>query len=35
MVQWSMWKAADTPDSLYEEQALFFGALVQALHRHN
>jgi CubicO group peptidase (beta-lactamase class C family) len=33
MVQWSTWKAADTPDSLYEEQALFFGALVQALHR--
>jgi hypothetical protein len=25
----------DTPDSLYEEQALFFGALDQALDRHN
>jgi len=35
MVQWSTWKAADTPDSLYEEQALFFGALVQALHRRD
>lgn len=35
MVQWSTWKEAETPDSLYEEQALFFSALAQALHRHN
>jgi CubicO group peptidase (beta-lactamase class C family) len=35
MVQWSTWKEADTPDSLYEEQAQFFRALAQALHRHD
>lgn len=31
MVQWSTWKEAETPDSLYEEQALFFDALARVL----
>jgi len=31
MVQWSSWKQADTPSSLYDEQALFFDALVHTL----
>ncbi len=31
MVQWSTWKQAETPASLYDEQALFFNALAQAL----
>ncbi len=31
MVQWSSWKQADTPGSLYDEQALFFNALARAL----
>jgi len=31
MVQWSTWKEAETPDSLYDEQALFFDAVAQAL----
>lgn len=31
MVQWSTWKEAETPDSLYDEQALFFDAAAHAL----
>jgi CubicO group peptidase (beta-lactamase class C family) len=31
MVQWSTWKNAETPDSLYDEQALFFDALARSL----
>lgn len=31
MVQWSSWKDAETPASLYDEQALFFAALARAL----
>ncbi len=31
MVQWSTWKEAETPASLYDEQALFFNALAHAL----
>jgi CubicO group peptidase (beta-lactamase class C family) len=31
MVQWSTWADAETPDSLYDEQALFFNALVHRL----
>ena len=31
MVQWSSWKDADGPDSLYDEQVLFFDALARAL----
>jgi len=31
LVQWSTWKEADTPDSLYEEQALFLDAIARAL----
>lgn len=31
MVQWSTWKEAETPDSLYDEQALFFDAVAHAL----
>ena len=31
MVQWSTWKEADGPGSLYDEQALFFDALARAL----
>jgi CubicO group peptidase (beta-lactamase class C family) len=31
MVQWSTWKEADTPASLYDEQVLFFHAVAQAL----
>jgi hypothetical protein len=30
-VQWSTWADAETPDSLYDEQALFFNALVHRL----
>jgi CubicO group peptidase (beta-lactamase class C family) len=33
MVQWSTWKEADTPPSLYDEQALFFNAVAHALSR--
>jgi CubicO group peptidase (beta-lactamase class C family) len=33
MVQWSTWKEAETPASLYDEQALFFNALAHALGR--
>ena len=33
MVQWSTWKQADTPDALYDEQALFVDAVARALHR--
>jgi CubicO group peptidase (beta-lactamase class C family) len=33
MVQWSTWKEADTPPSLYDEQALFFNAVAHALRR--
>jgi CubicO group peptidase (beta-lactamase class C family) len=33
MVQWSTWKEADTPASLYDEQALFFNAVTHALSR--
>jgi CubicO group peptidase (beta-lactamase class C family) len=32
MVQWSTWKEADTPPSLYDEQALFFNAAAHALN---
>jgi CubicO group peptidase (beta-lactamase class C family) len=31
MVQWSTWKEAETPASLYDEQALFFNALAHTL----
>ena len=31
MVQWSTWQQAETPASLYDEQVLFFNALVHAL----
>jgi len=31
MVQWSTWKQAETPASLYDEQAIFFDALAYAL----
>ncbi len=31
MVQWSTWKEAETPASLYDEQVLFFNALAHAL----
>jgi CubicO group peptidase (beta-lactamase class C family) len=31
MVQWSTWKEAETPASLYDEQVLFFGAIARAL----
>jgi CubicO group peptidase (beta-lactamase class C family) len=33
MVQWSSWKEAETPASLYDEQVLFFNALAHALGR--
>jgi CubicO group peptidase (beta-lactamase class C family) len=32
LVQWSTWDQAETPASLYDEQALFFAAVAQALH---
>ena len=35
LVQWSTWKEAETPDSLYEEQALFFDAIARALGSPN
>jgi len=31
MVQWSTWKQAETPPSLYDEQVVFFNALAHAL----
>lgn len=31
MVQWSTWQQAETPASLYDEQALFFNALARGL----
>jgi CubicO group peptidase (beta-lactamase class C family) len=31
MVQWSTWKEAETPASLYDEQVLFFNAVARAL----
>ena len=31
MVQWSTWQEAEKPDSLYDEQALFFNAVARAL----
>ena len=31
MVQWSTWKEADSPSSLYDEQVLVFDALTRAL----
>jgi CubicO group peptidase (beta-lactamase class C family) len=31
MVQWSTWQAAETPESLYDEQALFFNAVAHEL----
>ena len=31
LVQWSTWQEAETPASLYEEQALLFDAIVHAL----
>jgi CubicO group peptidase (beta-lactamase class C family) len=33
MVQWSTWKEAETPASLYDEQALLFNAVARALAR--
>jgi CubicO group peptidase (beta-lactamase class C family) len=30
MVQWSTWKEAETPGSLYDEQVLFFNAVAHA-----
>jgi len=33
MVQWSTWAEAEKPDSLYDEQALFFNAVVRALSK--
>jgi CubicO group peptidase (beta-lactamase class C family) len=33
MVQWSTWKEADGPGSLYDEQVLFFDALARTLDR--
>jgi CubicO group peptidase (beta-lactamase class C family) len=33
MVQWSTWKEAEAPVSLYDEQALFFNAVARALGR--
>ena len=35
VVQWSTWREADTPDALYDEQALFVNAVSHALHRAN
>jgi CubicO group peptidase (beta-lactamase class C family) len=35
MVQWSTWKEAETPASLYDEQSLFFDALARALGRRH
>ncbi len=32
LVQWSTWEQAETPASLYDEQALFFAAVARALH---
>jgi CubicO group peptidase (beta-lactamase class C family) len=32
LVQWSTWDHAESPASLYDEQALFFAAVAQALH---
>jgi CubicO group peptidase (beta-lactamase class C family) len=32
LVQWSTWKEAEKPDSLYDEQVLLFGALGRSLH---
>jgi len=32
LVQWSTWDQAETPASLYDEQALFFAAVARALH---
>jgi CubicO group peptidase (beta-lactamase class C family) len=32
MVQWSTWQQAETPDALYDEQALFFNALAHQLN---
>jgi CubicO group peptidase (beta-lactamase class C family) len=33
MVQWSTWREADTPASLYDEQAPFFNAVAHAVGR--
>lgn len=33
MVQWSAWREAETPASLYDEQALFFNAVAHGLAR--
>ena len=33
VVQWSTWKNAETPSSLYDEQAVFVNAVAQALDR--
>jgi CubicO group peptidase (beta-lactamase class C family) len=35
MVQWSTWKEAETPASLYDEQVLFCNALAHTLARPN
>ena len=32
MVQWSVWRQAEKPDSLYDEQTLFFNAVADRLH---
>ncbi|MBA1204157.1 serine hydrolase [Pseudomonas capeferrum] len=33
MVQWSTWKNAETPSSLYDEQAVFVNAVAEALNQ--
>ncbi len=33
LVQWSTWQEAETPASLYDEQAVFFNALARSLGR--
>jgi len=33
VVQWSTWKNAETPSSLYDEQAVFVNAVAEALER--
>lgn len=32
LVQWSTWASAEPPNSMYDEQVLFFDGLVRALH---
>jgi hypothetical protein len=35
LAQWSTWKEAESPGSLYDEQALFFNAVVHAVDHSN